>query len=203
MLDRLTESKRPRAHSADQRRRRHTYAGTRGHPIEEIAPPSAADLRGQSDLGPRSHPGHIRGCVNVMVSRLAPTTVKAERRRTEVRPQHSTRRRPHLPLPRPVHPQVALRSDDWRAVHPSVIARVAVLHRRVDPLRSRLRYSGSSSGGALVRSCRQRASGTWAGAVVLRKSSRTARNRSASCHGRKCPAPASISRRAPGMASAA
>ena len=64
-------------------------------------------------------------------------------------------------------------------------------------------YSGSSSGGALVRSFRQLASGTWAGVVVFRKSSSTARNRSASRQGRKCPAPSRISRRAPGMASAA
>jgi len=64
-------------------------------------------------------------------------------------------------------------------------------------------YSNSSSAGALVRSFRQRSSGTWAGLVDLRKSSRTAKNRSASRHGRKCPAPSRISSRAPGMASAA
>ena len=64
-------------------------------------------------------------------------------------------------------------------------------------------YSGSSSGGALIRSFRQVASGTWAGVVVRRKSSSTARNRSASRQGRKCPAPSRISRRAPGIASAA
>jgi len=64
-------------------------------------------------------------------------------------------------------------------------------------------YSCSLSGGALVRSLRQRSSGTWAAVVVFRKSSRTARSRSASRQGRKWPAPARISKRAPGMASAA
>ena len=65
------------------------------------------------------------------------------------------------------------------------------------------RYSSSSSGGALFRSSRQRSSGTWAGVVVSKKSWRTARKRSESRHGRKCPAPSRISRRAPGMDSAA
>jgi len=73
--------------------------------------------------------------------------------------------------------------------------------RRLEELRCR--YSNSSSAGAPISSFRQRSSGTWAGVVDLRKSSRTARNRSASRHGRKCPAPSRISSRAPGMASAA
>ena len=48
-----------------------------------------------------------------------------------------------------------------------------------------MHYSASSSGGALVRSSRQRSSGTWAGVVDVRKSSSTRKNHSASRRGQE------------------